>query len=78
MKWTNLQYKAEGVKIRDNEHLLREALKGKRRGEAVGKALRARGREDAAASGRAAPEPGGHEGRAAAAKGPQEGPGATT
>lgn len=28
MKWTNLQYKAEGVKIRDNEHLLREALRG--------------------------------------------------
>ncbi|XP_055456250.1 surfeit locus protein 6 [Psammomys obesus] len=29
MKWTNLLYKAEGVKIRDNEHLLQEALKRK-------------------------------------------------
>ncbi|XP_041500890.1 surfeit locus protein 6-like [Microtus oregoni] len=29
MKWTNLLYKAEGVKIRDNEQLLREALKRK-------------------------------------------------
>ncbi|XP_077707439.1 surfeit locus protein 6 isoform X1 [Canis aureus] len=29
MKWTNLLYKAEGVRIRDNEHLLQEALKRK-------------------------------------------------
>ncbi|XP_033271224.1 surfeit locus protein 6 isoform X2 [Orcinus orca] len=29
MQWTNLLYKAEGVKIRDNEHLLQEALKRK-------------------------------------------------
>ena len=29
MKWTNLQYKAEDVKIHDNEHLLREALQGR-------------------------------------------------
>ncbi|XP_048201678.1 surfeit locus protein 6 [Perognathus longimembris pacificus] len=29
MKWTNLLYKAEGVKIRDNEQLLQEALKRK-------------------------------------------------
>ncbi|KAF7461834.1 hypothetical protein GHT09_014007 [Marmota monax] len=29
MKWTNLLYKAEGVKIRDNERLLQEALKRK-------------------------------------------------
>lgn len=29
MKWTNLLYKAEGVKIRDDEHLLQEALKRK-------------------------------------------------
>lgn len=29
MKWTNLLYKAEGVKIRDDERLLQEALKRK-------------------------------------------------
>ncbi|XP_026960144.1 surfeit locus protein 6 isoform X2 [Sagmatias obliquidens] len=29
MQWTNLLYKAEGVKIRDDEHLLQEALKRK-------------------------------------------------
>uniref|UniRef100_A0A8C0RQL6 Ribosomal RNA-processing protein 14/surfeit locus protein 6 C-terminal domain-containing protein n=1 Tax=Canis lupus familiaris TaxID=9615 RepID=A0A8C0RQL6_CANLF len=29
MKWTNLLYKAQGVRIRDNEHLLQEALKRK-------------------------------------------------
>ncbi|NWV01522.1 SURF6 protein, partial [Upupa epops] len=29
MKWTNLLYKAEGVKIRDNEERLKEALKRK-------------------------------------------------
>ncbi|XP_073908992.1 surfeit locus protein 6 [Castor canadensis] len=29
MKWTSLLYKAEGVKIRDNEQLLQEALKRK-------------------------------------------------
>ncbi|XP_008842122.1 surfeit locus protein 6 [Nannospalax galili] len=29
MRWTNLLYKAEGVKIRDNQHLLQEALKRK-------------------------------------------------
>ncbi|XP_027725336.1 surfeit locus protein 6 [Vombatus ursinus] len=29
MKWTNLLYKAEGVKIRDNEELLKAALKRK-------------------------------------------------
>ncbi|EHB05579.1 Surfeit locus protein 6 [Heterocephalus glaber] len=29
MKWTNLLYKAEGVRIRDNEHLLEDALKRK-------------------------------------------------
>lgn len=34
MKWTNLLYKAEGVKIRDNEHLLREALKRKEKRKA--------------------------------------------
>ncbi|XP_059115836.1 surfeit locus protein 6 isoform X2 [Peromyscus eremicus] len=34
MKWTNLLYKAEGVKIRDNEHLLQEALKRKEKRKA--------------------------------------------
>ncbi|XP_057611821.1 surfeit locus protein 6 isoform X2 [Chionomys nivalis] len=34
MKWTNLLYKAEGVKIRDNEQLLREALKRKEKRKA--------------------------------------------
>ncbi|EFB24911.1 hypothetical protein PANDA_009535, partial [Ailuropoda melanoleuca] len=29
MQWTNLLYKAEGVRIRDSEHLLQEALKRK-------------------------------------------------
>nr|XP_035964024.1 surfeit locus protein 6 isoform X1 [Halichoerus grypus] len=29
MQWTNLLYKAEGVRIRDDEHLLQEALKRK-------------------------------------------------
>ncbi|KAM5298561.1 surfeit locus protein 6 [Ctenodactylus gundi] len=29
MQWTNLLYKAEGVRVRDDEHLLREALKRK-------------------------------------------------
>ncbi|XP_013011201.1 surfeit locus protein 6 isoform X2 [Cavia porcellus] len=29
MKWTNLLYKAEGVRIRDDEHLLEDALKRK-------------------------------------------------
>ncbi|CAI9175058.1 unnamed protein product [Rangifer tarandus platyrhynchus] len=31
MRWTNLLYKAEGVRIRDNERLLQEALKRKER-----------------------------------------------
>ncbi|KAL0584211.1 Surfeit locus protein 6 [Plecturocebus cupreus] len=31
MKWTNLLYKAEGVKIRDDERLLQEALKRKQK-----------------------------------------------
>lgn len=34
MKWTNLLYKAEGVKIRDNERLLQEALKRKEKRKA--------------------------------------------
>nr|XP_021547047.1 surfeit locus protein 6 [Neomonachus schauinslandi] len=29
MQWTNLLYKAEGVRVRDDEHLLQEALKRK-------------------------------------------------
>ena len=32
MQWTNLLDKAEGVKIRDDEHLLQEAPKRKKRG----------------------------------------------
>ncbi|KAM4876494.1 surfeit locus protein 6-like [Thomomys bottae] len=34
MKWTNLLYKAEGVKIRDNEQMLQEALKRKEKRKA--------------------------------------------
>ncbi|NWH83155.1 SURF6 protein, partial [Piaya cayana] len=34
MKWTNVLYKAEGVKIRDNEERLKEALKRKEKRKA--------------------------------------------
>lgn len=34
MKWTNSLYKAEGLKIKDNEEMLRSALKRKEKGKA--------------------------------------------
>lgn len=34
MKWTNLLYKAEGIRIRDNERLLEDALKRKEKRQA--------------------------------------------